>query len=175
MHTQHIYSCRLNAFDRCFSQEPKGFNVQGHELRCDSCLGNTANVKNLLEKGAPVDYNHNDGHTSLHMAAGKGYTDIIMLLIEHKASLNIKNSIGDTPLITAALFDGMASVRALVEAGADMKVRGRHNKTAVEHAKAKGKSIIVKYLTSEAPLVQVQLHDCACDNIKRVHCSVCTQ
>ena len=78
-----------------------------------------------------------------------------MLLLENKCNLNVTTKLGDTPLIYAAKYNHMDTVRALVEAGCDITIRGEKNKTAAEWAKQKGHPAIAEYLTIEAPRVQV--------------------
>ena len=78
-----------------------------------------------------------------------------MLLHENKCNLNITDKNGDTPLIWAAWDNNMDTVRALVEAGCDITIRGYGNKTAAEQAKQIGHHAIAEYLTNEAPRVQV--------------------
>ena len=78
-----------------------------------------------------------------------------MLLHENKCNLNVTDKGGDTPLIWAADDNNMDTVRALVEAGCDITIRGDENKTAAEWATLSGNPAIAEYLTNEAPRVQV--------------------
>ena len=91
----------------------------------------------------------------LHWASWYGYTEIVMLLLEKKCNLNVTDKDGDTPLILAAWNNKMDTVRALVEAGCDITIRGDGNMTAAEWAKGAGRHAIAEYLTNEAPRVQV--------------------
>ena len=84
-----------------------------------------------------------------------------MLLLENKCNLNVTTKYGDTPLILAARFDNMDTVRALVEAGCDITIRGKGSKTAAEWAR-KYYRAIAEYLTNEAPGEQVRLALLAC-------------
>jgi len=52
---------------------------------------NTAAVRTLLAAGLPIDARGEHGGTALHWACWKGYADLVKLLIEHKASLDIKD------------------------------------------------------------------------------------
>ena len=79
-----------------------------------------------------------------------------MLLLENKCKLSVTDNYGNTPLIYAAKYNRMDNVRALVEAGCDITIRGYKNKTAAEWAKEQGYPAIAEYLTNEAPRVQVQ-------------------
>ena len=84
--------------------------------------------------------------TSLHWASYHGHTDIMTLLVEHKANLNITNKKGNTPLVFAAVNNQMAIVRRLVDARSDITIGGQENKTASEFAKQCGNLDIVEYL-----------------------------
>ena len=85
-----------------------------------------------------------------------GHTEIVMLLLENKCDTNVTDKYGDTPLIFAAYNNRMDNIRALVEAGCDITIRGSKNMTAAEEAKEQGYPAIAEYLTNEAPRVQVQ-------------------
>ena len=89
------------------------------------------------------------------MASKWGYTEIVMLLLENKCNLNVTDEYGSTPLIHATFRNKMDTVRALVEAGCDITIRGYENNTAAEWAENKGNHAIAEYLTNEAPRVQV--------------------
>ena len=78
-----------------------------------------------------------------------------MLLLENKCNPNITNKYGNTPLMEAAYNNKMDTVRALVEAGCDITIRGDGNMTAAEWAKQEGHDVLAEYLTNEAPRVQV--------------------
>ena len=83
-----------------------------------------------------------------------------MLLLENKCNPNVTYENGDTPLIYAALSNKMDTVRALVEGGCDITIRGRENKTAAERARQYRYHAIAEYLTNEAR-VQVYSTHCA--------------
>ena len=78
-----------------------------------------------------------------------------MLLFENTCNLNLTDEDGNTPLIWAARNNKMDTVRALVEVGCDITIRGYKNMTAAEQARQKGNHAIAEYLTNEAPRVQV--------------------
>ncbi len=82
----------------------------------------------------------------LHKASQYGYLEIVMLLLENKCNLNITHKYGNTPLIWAARNNKMDTVRALVEAGCDITIRGYRNMTAAEFAKDLGYHAISEYL-----------------------------
>ena len=122
----------------------------------DACyVGKAAEAKRLIAKGAPVDWLDDEyGRAPLHVASINGHTEIVMLLLKNKCNLNVTDEFGDTPLISAAKYNDMDTVRALVEAGCDITIR-QENKTAAEWAKENGYHAIAEYLTNEASRVQV--------------------
>ena len=57
----------------------------------------TAAVRALLAAGLPVDARGEHGGTALHWACWKGYADLVKLLIDHHATLNIKDQAFHAP------------------------------------------------------------------------------
>ena len=56
-----------------------------------AAVHNTAAVRALLAAGLPIDARGEHGGTALHWACWKGYADMVKLLIDHNASLDIKD------------------------------------------------------------------------------------
>ena len=54
------------------------------------------------------------GETGLHLAAKLGYKDIVKVLLQHKASVNVTNSDGCTPLHLAASNGNYEVARMIV-------------------------------------------------------------
>ena len=127
-----------------------------HQKLFNACRGGkTAEAKRLIAEGVPVDWQNRHGHAPLHQASFNGHTEIVMLLLENKCNLNVTGKERDTPLIWAAYNNKMDTVRALVEAGCDITIRNDEGETVAERARQKGYDAIAKYLTNEAPRVQV--------------------
>lgn len=61
-------------------------------------FGKTVVVRLLIEAGADVNFQNNDGSCALHTAAFFCYPDIVALLLESGANPEIKNNAGSTPL-----------------------------------------------------------------------------
>ena len=76
-------------------------------------------------------------------------------MIDAGAAVDKASNFGRTALMMAAENANTDTVRALVEAGCDITIRGDKNKTAAEWAKEQGYPAIAEYLTNEAPRVQV--------------------
>jgi uncharacterized protein len=63
--------------------------------------GNTDTLKELIEKGTPLNGLDKFGHSALTEACWGGKTDAVKLLLEKGANPNIKKSDGQTPLSLA--------------------------------------------------------------------------
>ena len=63
-----------------------------------SLFGKTEIVILLIESGAQVNYQNNDGSTALHTAAFFCHTQIVRTLLEHGGDVNIRNNSGSTAL-----------------------------------------------------------------------------
>jgi ankyrin repeat protein len=103
-----------------------------HRLAASSSPHTLANVALLLRYGADPNRRDRDGFVPLHVALTNRHwnvrrAELVKLLLEHHASPNATNALGQTPLIAMAhrmitgdFFQGaLESVRALLEAGAD--------------------------------------------------------
>ena len=68
-----------------------------HSLLTAISEGDIATLYRLLAMNAEVNFTQ-DGSTPLHLAAEKGYSDIVQILIHHGADFRIRNAEGNTPL-----------------------------------------------------------------------------
>jgi V8-like Glu-specific endopeptidase len=75
-------------------------------------------VEKLIAKKADVTLADAQGNTALHHAA-KSAIDNISVLVAAKASLDARNNAGQTSLLVAAKALNLASVKLLINAGAD--------------------------------------------------------
>lgn len=73
--------------------------------------------------GANLNTRDNEGNTPLALAASLAFTEGVMVLTYRKANVNLPNNRGETPLILAVHRGDLATVRALIEAGADPAIR----------------------------------------------------
>ena len=91
------------------------------------------------------------GKTPLHVAALKGYTDIVKYLVENGTDINISDNEGKTPLRNAAFHGHIDIVRYLVENGASFNVVDDKGRTALCNAVFRGRTDVVKYLVENDP------------------------
>ena len=66
------------------------------------------------------------GHRPLHMATYNENIQIVRILIEAGANVNIQNKVGDTPLHLATNNENIHIIRILIEAGADVNKRNNN-------------------------------------------------
>ena len=95
---------------------------------------NMEEAKRLIALGAMVDWQDALGQTSLHIASMHGYTEIMRMIIEHKAHVNLTNNYGNTPLVMAAYNNHMTSVQLLVNACCDITICNDKDLTAARLA-----------------------------------------
>uniref|UniRef100_A0A8D2PAD7 Proteasome 26S subunit, non-ATPase 10 n=1 Tax=Zosterops lateralis melanops TaxID=1220523 RepID=A0A8D2PAD7_ZOSLA len=65
----------------------------------------------LLENGANPDATDHFESTPLHRAAAKGNLKMVQILVQHNATVDIRDSEGNTPLVCCYLRDQFQSVR----------------------------------------------------------------
>lgn len=84
--------------------------------------GDMYQLKSLIRAGADPKKTDYDGRSPLHLAACRGYEDIILLLIHEGVEINVKDNFGNTPLFEAVKngHDQIASL--LVREGASLKI-----------------------------------------------------
>lgn len=84
-------------------------------------------VEELLDEGA--DVNLTLRRTPLHVAAEKGHSEIVDLLVAHGADLNAQDHLGRVPLLLAVNRGHREIARRLAEAGTDATVRTHQGET----------------------------------------------
>lgn len=96
------------------------------------CVGNECRVKagativrSLVQAGANVDAQDGVKHcTALHMAARRGNVDVAEALLDCGASIEARDSLGDTSLRRSVNCDRVEVAKLLISRGADMHSKG---------------------------------------------------
>ena len=94
--------------------------------------GDLALVKLLIDKGAEVN---KKGWAPLHYAAANGHDDVVTLLIDNSAYLDAESPNGTTPLMMAARGNHITTMKVLLDAGADARLKNQLGLTALDFAK----------------------------------------
>jgi ankyrin repeat protein len=87
-------------------------------------LGDIKIVEKILDEGIDVNITNKDGITPLITAVKNGYTNIVKLLIEKGANVNVKDNNGDPIILLATSSNniGVDILRLLIENGANVNV-----------------------------------------------------
>jgi ankyrin repeat protein len=75
--------------------------------------------KSLLERGADISIQNEDGDTVLHHLATKANLHLLALLLRHPHDIDVRNDKGETPLLCAVQAGKEEAVEQLLQAGAD--------------------------------------------------------
>lgn len=100
----------------------------------------------LLAAGADTNVKDGRGNTPLHLAAGKGNTQMVKQLLEKGLKVDEPGPGELTPLHLAAQGGHLDIVELLVQSGADIQVQNRRGNTAMELAHSNGHSEVVLML-----------------------------
>ncbi|MCE3232280.1 MAG: uncharacterized protein K0R98_537 [Rickettsiaceae bacterium] len=100
----------------------------------------------LIEKGSDLEIKDNRGGTPLHWAAINSSADNTLLLLKHEANPNVTDKFEMTPLNWAVAKGNAANVKALLENGADKTLKNSRGKTALDYAKERKYTDIMKLL-----------------------------
>ncbi|KAL8125438.1 hypothetical protein AgCh_012942 [Apium graveolens] len=93
-------------------------------LRVNSAAyyGDLYQLKGLIRAGADPNKTDYDGRSPLHLAASKGYEDIILFLTQEGVDINICDNFGNTPLFEAVKSGHDQVVSLLIKEGAVLKI-----------------------------------------------------
>ncbi len=118
--------------------------------------GDHVQVQKLLGTGADVNTVDNDGTTALMHSVIESDVKMMNLLIGHGANVNAKNALASTALMYAAT--NLAKARVLLDAGADVKARGKYGATPMNVAvTAFGSTPVLKLLVSKGAELEARL------------------
>ena len=108
--------------------------------------GNAPIVNLLLENGANVNDQDDEGNTPLMIASERGHQETVKLLIESGANMNAQDEYKRTALMRAS-EDGRSNVvTTLLKKGADVNAKDKWNKTALMKASLNEHDDIVKLI-----------------------------
>jgi ankyrin repeat protein len=111
-------------------------------------FGHAAVVRALIQAGAKTDLVERTGVNLLHWAAITNRADVVAELAKAGVDVNAIDEHGYTPLMYAATIDfgDTATLRALLAAGADRRVKNGAGRTALQQARRLGNAQLAKAL-----------------------------
>lgn len=111
------------------------------------------------------------GATALHVAAAKGYTKVLSLLLAGRADVDRKDNDGWTPLHAACYWGKKEAAQMLIASLADMDIQNYSNQTAIDIAPKD----MIPWLedlkksskrTKRRPISQIRISDSMDNNIE---------
>ena len=106
---------------------------------------NTSLIIELINNGADINIQDDDGKAPLHFAMEGGLIEVASLLISKGAHLNAKTNAGNTPLHIAAITS-LVLVEQLLQLGVDANIKNNNGDTPLLCASKAGKHDIVATL-----------------------------
>lgn len=105
--------------------------------RIDECRGAketamVADIRALVQSGADLNAQDNNGATLLHIASANGYVSVAELLLENSAQVEVKDSDGWTPLHAASCWGQIQMVELLVAHGANLNAKSVLEETPLD-------------------------------------------
>lgn len=103
--------------------------------------GDYDGVRYYFEEGASLETRDEQGRTAMHIAAERGFSKTIELLVELGANINAQDNHKETPLHRAARQPHAAATTALlIMNGADITIKNRFGDTAFTMVKEEGQT-----------------------------------
>lgn len=81
-----------------------------------------------------LDWANTDGKTAMHMAAMRGNEELVRMLCEAGADVDLADNEGNTPLHYASAWGNVPIVQALIERGCQFNVRNNDGSTPSDYA-----------------------------------------
>ena len=118
-------------------------------------------VSLLLERGADVNRQSNEGDTALVMLARRGDSTKIQLLIRHNADVNYRNGRGRTALMEydQNFNKGVAGLEALLQAGAEVDAQDCDGNSALMLCVKNSQTTAVSALLKHGARVDMANHE----------------
>ncbi len=121
-----------------------GVNINIHHA---AYIGALEKVRSLIEDGSNINTKEKaGGRTPLHRAVEGGHKEVIKLLLENEADINIKNNSGETPLKNAVKLGYREIAELLISSSADINVFDKNGKSLLHVAASSGRKDMVELL-----------------------------
>ena len=136
--------------------------IAGISLYCAARDGIKEDIEQLIASGASLDevFANDDGETALTIACNEGYADIVELLIEAGANVNLpKAANGWSPLIYASYFGHTGIAEILIKKGAAVDQASKVGCTPLYWACSRGHNDVVDILITAGANINAESGD----------------
>lgn len=116
-------------------------------------------IKNLIDKGANVNFQNIHGAAAITYAAAKGDTQIAKFLIENKANVNLLDNEDTSPLAYAAKVGKTEIISLLLEHKAEVNLLNKYGNIPLMYAAQGGYDKAVNLLCSQGANVNARNND----------------
>ncbi|CAG8478483.1 9753_t:CDS:2 [Cetraspora pellucida] len=107
--------------------------------------GKSSEISGILESGeANVNAKDDQGLSLLHWACDRGHLDVVKLLVEKGADMNVLTTGNETPLHYACISEHLDCARYLYKNGANILLKDEDGLTAFEHCSIEFKQLIIQ-------------------------------
>lgn len=114
-------------------------------LMLSALKGNLELCELLIARDADLN---KQGWAPLHYAATHGNPAVVQLMLDHHAYIDAESPNGSTPLMMAALYGSIDSVRVLLDAGADASIRNKLGLSALDFAQRAANPVMVDLIAA---------------------------
>ncbi len=120
-------------------------------IRDEKCSSETARthesiIKALLDHGAQVDLQNEDGLTPLIHASLHGHTETVKVLLDHGAQVDLQDKDGASALISASNYGHTETIKTLLDHGAQVDLQMKDGWSALTCASIAGRTETVQVL-----------------------------
>ncbi|OMJ69090.1 hypothetical protein SteCoe_33275 [Stentor coeruleus] len=118
-----------------------------------ACINpDTKHLETLIAQCEDLGYPDLEGRRVVHYAAACTSSRPLEVLVAHGANINEMDKKKVTPLMVAAMYNRLETVKFLVQKGASTKIKSREGKSAIHYAADNGCEEVLQYL---APISDV--------------------
>ena len=137
-------------------------NEKGDTPLMSAVINNHSELVDEMIRQFKADPNitYENGQTLIHIAASKGYNEVLRILLKYSADINCKMKGGWTPLLLAVSNNHLDLVDEMIrELGADPNLPNEDGKTPIYIAARNGYSGIIKVLLKNGADVNIPMAD----------------
>ncbi len=113
-------------------------------------------IKELLKLGVDVNTRNHFGQTPLMIAAMLGNEDLVSLMLDNAAAINLIDNKGLTAIMLAARNGQVNVIEYLIAQGADINIQDKKGMTAIMHGASFGHKETVELILKHKPKLELK-------------------